>query len=77
VAGALLGWGAARVEAARHRAALFHRSARRRLGALVALERRTTPEAAALLRDYVAWERHRGLRQRALRQLRRLEQHLA
>jgi len=76
-AGLGLGWLAARRRLERHRNDLFHLRPLRRLAALAWLEGQASAGTLHLLRDYLAWERHPMLRQRARRLLSRLEATLA
>ncbi len=72
-AGVAAGWVLAQGYLERHKRALFSRAPRLRHAALGYLSGRASPETVRLLRDYVAWERHAGLRRRGLRVIRELE----
>ena len=72
-AGLVGGWLLAQRYLARHRSALFSPSARRRHAALGFLAGHPSAESHRLLRDYLSWERHPGLRRKGLRVLRELE----
>jgi hypothetical protein len=56
-----------------YRRNLFSNHALRRVAALGYLRARPTVNTAQLLREYVAWEPRRILRQRGVRMLKRLE----
>jgi hypothetical protein len=73
LAGLVIGWQVAQRRLDRHRADLFSPIERRRADALAYLAGERSPEAARVLRDYLAWESIPGLRRRAGVLLRRLE----
>jgi hypothetical protein len=73
VAGLAAGWLLSQRYLGRHRSALFSNAPRRRHAALGYLSGHPSPETVRLLRDYVAWERHGGLKRRGVRVLRELE----
>lgn len=75
--GLVAGWYLAGRHVERHKEALFSASRLRRLAALSYLAGRGQPETVGLLRDYIAWEPLRPLRNRAIRLVRRLELELA
>lgn len=56
-----------------YRRNLFSKHALRRVAALGYLRARPTVNTAQLLREYIAWEPRRMLRQRGARMLKRLE----
>jgi len=60
----------------RSRRDLFSSQRWRRIAALGYLRGRRSAQSVQLLRDYVVWERHPGLRRRGERILRRMEQSL-
>lgn len=72
-AGVAAGWLLAQRYLHQHQRALFSKVPRLRHAALGYLSGRPTPETVRLLRDYVAWERHPGLKRRGLRVMRELE----
>jgi hypothetical protein len=72
-AGITAGWLLSQRYLDRHRSALFSTAPRRRHAALGYLAGHPTAEIVRLLRDYVAWERHAGLKRRGMRILRELE----
>ena len=73
VAGIAAGWVLSQRYLDRHRSALFNNAPRRRHAALGYLSGHPSPETVRLLRDYVGWERHVGLKRRGIRVLRELE----
>ncbi len=75
--GLAAGWYLAARHVERHQAALFSANRLRRLAALGYLASRGQPDTVGLLRDYIAWEPVRPLRNRAIRLVRRLELELA
>ncbi len=76
VAGVLCGWGLSQRYLDLHREALFSARPRRRHAALGYLAGRPAPDTVRLLRDYISWERHPRLRQRARRIVHHLERGL-
>jgi hypothetical protein len=76
-AGLAAGWLLSRRYLDRHKSALFSNSPRLRHAALGYLAGRPSPETLRLLRDYLAWERHPGLKRRGVRVARQLEAALA
>jgi hypothetical protein len=60
----------------RSRRDLFSARSWRRMAALGYLRGQRTPRTVRLLRDYVAWEHHPGLRRRGELLLRRMEKSL-
>ncbi len=70
----LAGWSSAQYA---YRRDLFSRHPLRRLAALGHLAGRPSIATVHLLREYIAWERKRVLRRRAVRLLRSVEQSLA
>lgn len=72
-AGIAAGWLLSQRYLDRHRSALFSRAPRLRHAALGYLSGHPSPDTVRLLRDYVAWERHQGLKRRGVRILRELE----
>jgi len=72
-AGAALGWFMAERHLGRHREDLFSVRPFRRFAALGNLAVDESVETVRLLRDYLEWERHPVLRQRAQGIVRRLE----
>ena len=73
VAGVGAGWLLAQRYLDHHKRALFSNVPRLRHAALGYLSGHPSPETVRLLRDYVAWERHAGLRRRGQRVMRQLE----
>jgi hypothetical protein len=73
VAGVAVGLMLAQRHLGRHREDLFSGRPLRRFAALGNLAATDGVEAAALLRDYLQWERHPALRRRAGAILRRME----
>jgi 2-polyprenyl-6-methoxyphenol hydroxylase-like FAD-dependent oxidoreductase len=73
VAGAVAGWFLAQRRFAVHRSALFDRRADRRRAALGFLAGQGGVGTVRLLRDYLAWEQHPGLRRRAEAIVRHME----
>ncbi len=71
--GIAAGWVLSQRYLDRHRSALFSNAPRLRHAALGYLSGHPSPETVRLLRDYVAWERHDGLKRRGIRVLRELE----
>ncbi len=76
-AGVAAGWLLAQRYLDQHKAALFSKVPRLRHAALGYLVGRPSAETLRLLRDYVAWERHAGLKRRGIRVMRELEAALA
>lgn len=72
-AGTATGWLLAQRYLQHHKSALFSKAPRLRHAALGYLSGRPSPETVRLLRDYVAWERHAGLKRRGIRVMRELE----
>ena len=72
-AGVAAGWLLAQQYLDHHKRALFSKAPRLRHAALGYLSGHPSPETVRLLRDYVAWERHGGLKRRGLRVMRELE----
>ena len=72
-AGLAAGWVLSQRYLDRHRSALFSPAPRLRHAALGYLSGHPSPDNLRLLRDYVAWERHSGLKRRGVRVLRELE----
>jgi len=75
--GVAVGWLLAQYYLGHHKRALFSAAPRLRHAALGYLAGRPSPETVRLLRDYVAWERHAGLKRRGVRVMRQLEAALA
>jgi len=73
LAGIAAGWLLSQRYLDRHRSALFSNAPRRRHAALGYLSGHPSPETVRLLRDYVAWEHHGGLKRRGIRVLQELE----
>ena len=71
--GIATGWLLAQRYLERHKEALFSQAPRLRHAALGYLSGHPSPETVRLLRDYVAWERHAGLKRRGIRVMRELE----
>jgi hypothetical protein len=71
--GAAAGWFIAHRRFAAHRSALFDPRADRRRAALGFLAGQVSIGTIRLLRDYLSWERHPGLRRRAEVIVRRME----
>lgn len=76
-AGLATGWVLSQRYLDRHKSALFSQAPRLRHAALGYLAGHPSPETVRLLRDYVVWERHAGLKRRGLRVMRELEAALA
>ena len=76
-AGIAAGWVLSQRYLDRHKSALFSKAPRLRHAALGYLAGRPSPETLRLLRDYLAWERHPGLKRRGVRVMRQLEAALA
>ncbi|HEV8195439.1 MAG TPA: hypothetical protein VGP87_02260 [Gemmatimonadales bacterium] len=76
-AGVTAGWLLAQRYLDQHKQALFSKTPRLRHAALGYLSGHPSPETVRLLRDYVAWEQHAGLKRRGVRVMRRLEAALA
>jgi predicted component of type VI protein secretion system len=76
-AGVAAGWLLAQGYLHHHKTALFSQTPRQRHAALGYLAGRPSPDTLRLLRDYLAWERHPGLKRRGIRVMRRLEAALA
>ena len=74
--GAAVGWSLAQRRLTLHRRDLFSPRPLRRLAALGFLAGQGGVETVRLLRDYVAWEQHPGLRRRGALILRRMEEAL-
>jgi hypothetical protein len=72
-AGLTAGWLLAQHYLEQHQRALFSRAPRLRHAALGYLSGHPSPDTVRLLRDYVAWERHPGLKRRGARVMRELE----
>jgi hypothetical protein len=72
-AGVTLGWLVAQRQVRAHRADLFSPRPLRRLAALASLRAEPGVATVRLLRDYLEWEQHPGLRRRARTLVRRME----
>lgn len=77
LAGLVVGWQVAQRRLDRRRAELFSAERARRADALAWLAGERSPDAARVLREYLAWEADPALRRRAAGLLRRLELSLA
>lgn len=72
-AGIAAGWVLSQRYLDRHKSALFSMAPRLRHAALGYLAGHPSPETLRLLRDYLAWERHPGLKRRGRRVIGELE----